>query len=143
MQVLTRHRAKHATVPFLFLVVVSVGCQHDEFKANTSSLTPANAVVASAAPTANAERGRHEMELYGCGACHQITGVRNAIGKTGPSLDTFGNRVLVAGVLVNNAENIQRWLLDPPAITPGTAMPKLGIDSATAADMAAYLQQLR
>jgi cytochrome c1 len=39
-------------------------------------------------------------------------------------------------------ENLERWLMDPPSINPHTAMPNLGIDSAEARDVAAYLYSL-
>ena len=35
-----------------------------------------------------------------------------------------------------------RWITDPPAVDPLTAMPDFGVTPAQAADMAAYLYQL-
>jgi hypothetical protein len=36
-----------------------------------------------------------------------------------------------------------RWLRDPRAVSPHTAMPSLGIDEAEARDIASYLYTLR
>lgn len=90
----------------------------------------------------NAERGRIAMRAYGCGTCHTIPGVRGARGLVGPSLAETGQRVYVAGVLPNEPENMVRWILDPPAVDPRTAMPKLGVADQDARDMAEYIYQL-
>jgi cytochrome c len=43
----------------------------------------------------------------------------------------------------NSAENLIRWIVNPQAINPGTAMPNLGVSEPHARDMAAYLFTLR
>ena len=40
-------------------------------------------------------------------------------------------------------ENMIRWLIDPQAVEPGTAMPNLGMSEADARHIAAYLYTLR
>ena len=89
------------------------------------------------------ERGRRLIVAYGCGACHQIDGIVNASGKVGPTLNGIALRTLIAGKLVNTTPNMRRWLMDPPSITPGTAMPDLYIDDSTASAMTAYLSTLK
>jgi cytochrome c len=46
-------------------------------------------------------------------------------------------------VLPNNAENMARWIVDPPAVDSKTAMPNLGVTESVARDMAEYLYELR
>ena len=87
--------------------------------------------------------GRAAMPRFGCPYCHTIPGVTGARGLVGPPLEHLANRVYVGGKLVNTPENLVRWLLDPPAVSPGTAMPRTGLDADTARDIAAYLYTLR
>ncbi|MCD0505870.1 c-type cytochrome [Bordetella petrii] len=61
----------------------------------------------------------------------------------GPSLRQLGNRAYLGGVVANTPDNLVRWLLDPPAMAPHTAMPKVGLSVAEARDVAAYLLTLR
>ncbi|HET9464744.1 MAG TPA: hypothetical protein VFO71_04360 [Gemmatimonadales bacterium] len=91
----------------------------------------------------DAERGRVALDGFGCGACHLIPGVTGARGMVGPPLAQFALRSYIAGQLPNQPDNLLRWLQDPPAIEPGTAMPDLGVTPAVARDMAAYLYTLR
>lgn len=91
----------------------------------------------------NAEQGRQLARSYGCGACHIIPGVQNARGLVGPPLSFFAERTMIAGELPNTPENLVRWLRNPPAIEPGTAMPNLGLSENQAWDITAYLYTLR
>ena len=90
----------------------------------------------------DAERGREALAGFGCGACHEIHGVVAAHGRVGPPLEHLATRSLIAGELANTADNLVRWIRDPQAIDPGTAMPNLQVSVATARDMAAYLYTL-
>ena len=89
------------------------------------------------------ERGKQAIAGFGCGACHEIGGVPGAHGKVGPPLTGIGERSMIAGQLPNTPDNMVRWLLDPPGVEPGTAMPDLVNDEGTARDMTAYLYTLR
>ena len=42
-------------------------------------------------------------------------------------------------VLPNSADNLVKWIMDPRAVSPRTAMPDLGVSEAEARHMAAYL----
>jgi cytochrome c len=95
-----------------------------------------------AVPGADPARGQALMREHGCGACHRIPGVRQARAMVGPPLDDYALRGYVAGVLPNRPANLIAWLRDPPAITPATAMPNLGLTEQEARDMAAYLYTL-
>ncbi len=87
--------------------------------------------------------GRRIIAQKDCGACHTIPGIRGANSLVGPPLNGFGRRSFVAGTLPNSAENLARWIQDPPSIRPGTAMPDLGVSEAESRDIAAYLHSLR
>jgi cytochrome c len=87
--------------------------------------------------------GEHLIYTYGCGSCHVIPGVAEAIGTVGPPLRGFGSRTYIAGVLVNTPENLFRWLSKPQDVDPGTAMPDLGVSDVQARDIGAYLYTLR
>jgi hypothetical protein len=70
--------------------------------------------------------------------------------NVGPPLDRVGSRVYLGGVLLNTPENMHRWLKNPPAIDPKTAMPvpRAGTSPADAPDedlrdIAAFLYTLR
>ncbi len=88
------------------------------------------------------DRGATLIVQYGCGSCHTIPGINGANGLVGPPLTRFGARSYIAGELVNNADNLQRWIVDPQAVEAGTAMPNLGIPPIDAQDIAAYLYTL-
>jgi cytochrome c len=87
----------------------------------------------------DAERGAVAVEQYGCTSCHAVPGVPSVENGIGPSLDGFAERRYIAGQLPNRPEELIRWLLDPQAIEPGTAMPDTGLSEEEARDIAAYL----
>lgn len=105
--------------------------------------TSASEVSDAVSTTPGLERGRQLLTHYQCGACHVIPGVAAARGMLGPSLKGFGRRSYIAGEWPNRSDLLQRWLIDPAALVPGTLMPKLGVGHADAAAMAAYLATLR
>lgn len=88
-------------------------------------------------------RGRRALDRFGCGACHVIPGVAGARGLVGPSLAQLALRSYVAGKLSNQPDLLVKWIRFPQQIDPGTAMPDLNVDAASARDMAAYLYTLR
>jgi len=94
-------------------------------------------------PGASAERGRQALAAMGCAACHTISGVRGANGKVGPPLDGIAERTMIAGEIPNTPANMIRWIQNPQAIEPGTAMPSLGVSEPMARDIAAYLYTLK
>jgi cytochrome c1 len=94
-----------------------------------------------AAPAA--ERGRLLAERYHCGSCHALPDVPAARGTLAPSLEHYGRRSYIAGRVPNTPATLARWIAEPQAIVPGTAMPDMGVSDADARDLAAYLGQLR
>jgi cytochrome c1 len=95
------------------------------------------------ATSGDAHNGREVAGAMGCGSCHTIPGVRGAHGVVGPPLVAFGRRTYIAGELPNTPENLVRWIRDPKAVEPRTAMPTLGLSEQQARDVAAYLYTLR
>jgi cytochrome c len=91
----------------------------------------------------NPRRGAQLMASYGCGACHHHGDVDGADGRIAPPLDDFHQRRFVAGVLVNDVENLARWIQSPQTISPGNGMPDLGVTESEAVDMAAFLLRER
>lgn len=91
----------------------------------------------------DAGRGLQLVRQYQCGACHAIPGVPGAGGDAGPSLAYTGRLGYLAGGIPNQPANMVRWLQDPPALKPDTAMPSLGVSEEEARHMAAYLYTLR
>lgn len=112
----------------LVLAVLLAGCGGDDL-----ARPPAEV------PDGNPARGAEAIDAYGCGTCHVISGIDGADGKVGPPLTDFGERSYIAGSLSNTADNLARWISDPQAVEPGTAMPDLGVPPSIARDIAAYL----
>lgn len=92
---------------------------------------------------ADADRGRNAIRKYGCGSCHNIPGVGGATGMVGPPLGQIAQRIYIAGVLPNEPDNMIRWIENPQAVDPKTAMPYMGVTPRDARDIAAYLYTLR
>ena len=87
----------------------------------------------------DSRRGEALFIQYGCGSCHALTDVRTATGDVGPPLDGIATRTIIAGHLSNNAPNMERWISDPQHVSPGTAMPNLGVSAGDTRDITAFL----
>jgi cytochrome c oxidase subunit 2 len=96
------------------------------------------------APTDSAVALGRQLVVQGaCAGCHYIKGTPMAA-HVGPALTHFGRRrTLAAGILDNNAENLRRWLKDPPAVKPGSKMPNLNLTDQQITYIVAYLQSLQ
>jgi cytochrome c2 len=94
---------------------------------------------AAAITNGDPERGEAMFIQYGCGGCHGVKHVRKASGMVGPPLDGIAVRAILAGRLENTPVNMQRWIRDPQAISPGTAMPDLDVGERDARDISAFL----
>jgi cytochrome c len=91
----------------------------------------------------NPSHGKELIVGYGCGACHLIPGIHAARGMVGPPLLYLSQRTMIAGELPNTPANLARWIENPKAVEPHTAMPDLGLTEDQAYDVAAYLYTLR
>ncbi|NNL64664.1 MAG: c-type cytochrome [Myxococcales bacterium] len=87
-------------------------------------------VLASATPAAGLPKPAYFTSV--CIACHAVGG---SGGVVGPALDGVGSRLTAA--------ELDRWLADPPAVKPGTAMPKLDMSDATRSELVRWLASLR
>jgi len=103
----------------------------------------ANQQTNTIADTGNPRRGQELLSSYGCGACHEIPGIRSARGLVGPPLSFYGDRTIIAGQLPNTPQNLMLWIEHPEDVDPKTAMPDLGVTPQQAGDMTAYLYTLR
>jgi cytochrome c2 len=84
-------------------------------------------------------RGEAMFIQYGCGGCHRLVQVRKATGTVGPPLDGVALRAVIAGKLGNSPENLEQWIRNPQAVSPGTAMPDLNVGDRDARDITAFL----
>lgn len=98
---------------------------------------PRDDIAFRALDRANLRRGRDLLRSYGCVTCHESPGI--GPGYVGPPLVGFAERQYIAGILVNVPSNAVAWIMDPKHFKPHTAMPNLGVPSADAFDIAAYL----
>jgi cytochrome c len=96
-------------------------------------------IHAAAATGGDPARGEAMFIQYGCGSCHALKDVRNATGSVGPPLDGIALRVIIGGHLSNTPENMEKWIRDPQHVSPGTAMPDLGVSEGDARDITAFL----
>ena len=84
-------------------------------------------------------RGMQAFGKYGCGGCHTVHHVPQASGTVGPPLDGVAARAIIGGRLSNTPDHMRRWIEDPQGVSPGTAMPNLGVTKQDSRDIAAFL----
>jgi cytochrome c2 len=122
---------KRTAILLLAAAALLPGCREEE--------RPLYMAIAGGDPV----QGRELVVARGCAACHVIPGLRGPRSHVGPPLAGIGARGYLAGVLPNTPDNLVRWLRDPPAVAPRTAMPELGLGQAEARHVAAFLVTLR
>lgn len=87
--------------------------------------------------------GAQLFQSMTCANCHRISGT-TARGRAGPDLSHLGSRsTLLAGLLVNNQQNIAQWIKNPQQIKPGAHMPNFLLHDTNASKLAAYLYSLK
>ena len=118
----------------LLLVVIVGGVLSDLVQERRQMWTHAAAITGG-----DPARGEAMFIEYGCGSCHGLKHVRKAPGTVGPPLDGIAIRTMVAGHLDNSPENVERWIREPQAVSPGTAMPDLNVGQRDARDITAFL----
>jgi cytochrome c2 len=120
----------------LLLILLATGCKDAETIAHTPAPPPP--------PLGNAGRGRELIAQYGCNVCHLVPGVEGPRGRLGPSLQGVASRPSISeGTVPNTPENLVRFIQNPAALNPQSAMPPLSLPLADAQDIAAYLGTLR
>lgn len=115
--------------------------------------TAAQAAAAKATPAAPASPEQAAalplMQKYGCAGCHTIEGVKGFTGTVGPNLTHVASKPKIpesTGNLVNNPDNLAKWIYDAPGVKPGIVMPNFsgqGMTQDEAKKIAAYLETLK
>jgi cytochrome c1 len=118
------------------------GCAAAPAPPAAGSAQQATAKPATSQVSAGAKVGRDLFLDKACAVCHKVRGI-DSVGTAGPALDGFASRPMIAGVLPNTPEQLKRWLLDPPGVKPGTAMPRITLTEAEAVRLVAFLQSLK
>jgi cytochrome c oxidase assembly factor CtaG/cytochrome c2 len=126
------HSATRTLLIVLAAALLVSGCSNHDIEQDAAVLTGGDV-----------HRGRDAIGKYGCGACHTIPGVGNALATVGPPLTSVALRHYLGGHLVNTPDNMIKWIQNPQQVDPGNAMPVLGVTDQDARDIAAYLYTLR
>lgn len=106
--------------------------------------TPQATTAPPAAPPAKVEQGKQVAARYGCGVCHVIPGVPEAMGALGPSLAGVASRPTISdGVVQNTPANLTQYILKPGSMNPRSRMPPMGLDNEEAEAVTAFLLTLR
>lgn len=94
-------------------------------------------------PGGDPQQGRQAIQDYGCHSCHTIPGIPRANATVGPPLIDWANRHYIAGRLPNTPENLILFVQFPQSVSPGIAMPDMGVTDQDARDIGAYLYTLQ
>jgi cytochrome c1 len=96
-------------------------------------------------PGSPAAEGAQIIATKPCVGCHTIPGIPGATGQVGPNLAGVASRTKIAGGAVPNTspDDLKKWILNPPAVKPGTAMPNVGLTDDEATKIVAFLETLK
>lgn len=87
--------------------------------------------------------GEHQFMNDQCESCHTIAGTQ-ARGTIGPNLTHVATRSTLAALTIpNTPSELERWILDPQAVKPGSLMPDLGLSPSQAREIVSYLDSLK
>jgi cytochrome c len=86
--------------------------------------------------------GKNLAAWYGCGSCHEIPGLRGAVGRVAPPLHRIARRAYITGSIPNTPANLMRWIREPQKVDARTIMPDMNISEQQSRDIAAYLYTL-
>jgi cytochrome c len=128
------------------VVLVSMNPAFESGKAGgTSNQLAAVAAAAVLEPGSPAALGQQLIATKPCVGCHTIPGVPGATGTVGPNLAGVASRTKIAGGVVPNTgpDDLKKWILNPSALKPGTAMPNVGLTDDEATKIVAYLETLK
>ena len=90
--------------------------------------------------TTPAGQGAKLFVTRGCIGCHTVDSTLQAK-MIGPNLGNVGSRRFIgAGMLVNDDDNLARWIFNPQLIKHGILMPPMGLTMDEARQVAAYLR---
>ena len=118
-----------------------------EFGAANAAPSPTQAAAPSPPPSGSTSRGAEIYENK-CGACHSLDQNRigprhrGVYGRHSASLTDFNYTPALRKLNVTwNATTLDRWLQNPTAMAPGTAMGFRLASAQERADVIAYLKQ--
>jgi cytochrome c2 len=96
-------------------------------------------------PGSPAAEGAQIIATKPCVGCHTIPGIPGANGQVGPNLGGVASRTKIAAgaVAVNSPDDLKKWILNPAALKPGTAMPNVGLTDDEATRIVAFLETLK
>jgi cytochrome c oxidase subunit 2 len=88
--------------------------------------------------------GRDLFRSLACADCHTIQGLTVGRYPGAPELTYVAlKRTIAGGSLRMTEEDLRRFITDPLAAKPGTAMPDLGLDDDTVTKIVRYLLTLK
>jgi cytochrome c2 len=120
--------------------------ESDSAPTATKAVTQQATTAAPAAPAGDGDEFAAAKSLFkskGCIGCHMVSGIAEATGTIGPSLDGLASRAELAAGLTVNAENLAKWIKEPSSVKPGTVMPRLGLDDADVDTLVGWLLTLK
>ncbi len=90
-------------------------------------------------------RGRELFRSLACAGCHTVRGLTAGRFPGAPELTNLASKKSIAGGVLSpvNEENLKRWISDPPAVKPGTQMPKLALSEQQVTDLVNFLLVLK
>lgn len=78
-----------------------------------------------------------------CGSCHTVRGL-SEVSNIGPDLTHVGSRTTIAaGILLNNTENLKKWISNPAGVKPGSKMIQVALSPQELDSVVSYLQTLK
>jgi cytochrome c2 len=130
------------------VVLVGMNASFATGKANGTSNqlgAPAAAAGAALQPGTPAYEGAQIIATKPCTGCHTIPGIPGATGTVGPNLGGVASRPKIAGGAVPNTgpDDLIKWISDPAALKPGTAMPKVPLTQDELVNIVAFLETLK
>jgi cytochrome c len=129
---------KATLLPFVVIGAIAAGCGASNVSGPPAASTSTPAHTSNAAPPSSAAAVAL-ITRYGCAQCHRVPGVAGN-GVVGPSLEHAGSLKSILGLMPNTPANMAKWIENPSALKPSTAMPTLGLNAAQARQVADYLE---
>lgn len=97
----------------------------------------------AAPPDASTQRGHDVFMATTCATCHAIRGT-GAGSRVGPDLTHVGSRrMIAAGTLDNNRDQLMRWVRNAQSVKPGSRMPPVSLSDEDLQAVVTYLESLQ
>ena len=126
------------------LLVVALGLLALSFVVRQPGVGAVAGLTATSTPTLDpAEQGRALFQAKGCATCHRHAGLNIGHVAVTDTVDLDLGQALGAPDLTHytpDPDFVRRWLRDPAAVRPGTAMPNLRLSDDEIEGLLAFLQ---